>query len=174
MAKIRRNLGIPAGVVFQSAATNAPHGYLFCDGTEVLKSDYPELYASIGDTYGTPVAGSLYFCLPDYRGMFLRGVDGSAGKDTGAAARTAMKTGAITGNNVGSVQADENKAHSHFVHAADAPNNTPTNATYSLTDGIPGVGSFRYSTSPATRSPTGSSGGESRPKNVSVNYIIKY
>lgn len=178
---IRRNLGIPAGVVFQSAATAAPYGYLVCDGSEVLKTDYPALYAAIGDTYGTPTGGSLYFCLPDYRGRFLRGHDGSAGNDPDKLTRTAMKAGAIAGNNVGSLQDDANKSHIHQTAVSGTAstangvgNNTPFatannsggNAFYTL-NGVPG--------GTADVGPTSSNGGaDNRPKNVSVNFIIKY
>jgi microcystin-dependent protein len=37
---------------------------LFCDGTQVLKSDYPQSYAVIANTYGT-ASNSDYFVLPN-------------------------------------------------------------------------------------------------------------
>lgn len=181
MANIRRNLGIPAGVVFQSAAINAPHGYLLCNGSEVLKTDYPELYASIGDTYGTPTGGALYFCLPDYRGVFLRGYDGAAGKDTDKASRTAMKTGAVTGNNVGSVQSDAIRNIAGTWSVSDV---NPLRGTQSLTGPFytaPGSSAFRGGYDSGGGSPLGfdasrtvPTGSDNRPINVSVNYIIKY
>lgn len=184
MAKIRRNLGIPAGVVFQSAAPTAPHGYLICDGSEVLKSDYPELFASIGNTYGTP-SNALNFVLPDYRGRFLRGYDGDAGVDPDKAGRTAIKPGAVTGNAVGSIQNDATKrpntafatsstgSHQHLM-----PNqgSSSSNSTGGGGGTFNGAGTT-YWTDPAgahTHSITGGGDNESRPTNVTVNYIIKY
>jgi microcystin-dependent protein len=178
MAKIRRNLGIPAGVVFQSAAISAPHGYLFCDGSEVLKTDYPELYSSIGDTYGTPTGGSTFFCLPDYRGKFLRGYDGSAGNDPDKASRAAMKTGAVSGNNIGSVQTDSLQGHFHSKQTSTSTTNggavpiivDKESGVYdngTVNDTVLGPVSDGTNGTPRTSS-------ETRPKNVSVNYIIKY
>ena len=40
------------------------------------------------------------FHLPDLRGRFLRGLDGTAGNDTDKAARTAMNAGGSTGNTI--------------------------------------------------------------------------
>ena len=173
---IRRNIGIPAGVVFQSAATAAPYGYLTCDGTEVLKTDYPALYAAIGDTYGTPTGGSLYFCLPDYRGKFLRGYDGSAGNDPDKASRTAMKTGAVTGNNVGSVQSDEILLHGHPYRTGLA--GSSTDATGGLALEVSNQSNRAAYTGALDSDPnhqiSGTGGNETRPKNVTVNFIIKY
>lgn len=46
-------------------SVNAPAGYLLCDGTELNQTDYPALYAVIGQTFGGN-AGT--FLLPDLRG----------------------------------------------------------------------------------------------------------
>lgn len=42
-------------------------GHLLCDGKEVSKTSFPELYAYLGDTQGTP-ADSDNFVLPDFLG----------------------------------------------------------------------------------------------------------
>jgi len=42
-----------------------PTGWLFCDGRELLKTDYPELYATIGDNYNLSSTTAGSFCLPD-------------------------------------------------------------------------------------------------------------
>jgi len=61
------------------AAHSLPNGWRICDGSALLKSQYPELFNSIGTTYGDGhltsgvVAGD--FNIPDYRGYFLRGAD---------------------------------------------------------------------------------------------------
>ncbi|MDR1810580.1 MAG: phage tail protein [Prevotella sp.] len=90
---------------------NIPSGWLLCDGASVSRSDYSELFAAIGTAWGT--ASSTTFNLPDMRGVFLRGVDGTAGRDPNKSSRTAKATGGNTGNKVGSYQADEFKSHTH-------------------------------------------------------------
>ncbi len=42
-----------------------PTGWLFCDGRELLKADYPELYDTIGDNFNLSTTTTGYFCLPD-------------------------------------------------------------------------------------------------------------
>jgi len=46
------------------AGTSVPTGWLFCDGSEVAKSEYPRLYSVIGNLYGTPAIGTN-FVLPN-------------------------------------------------------------------------------------------------------------
>jgi microcystin-dependent protein len=53
--------------------------WLVCDGSEVLRSAYPDLYIIIGDTYGS--AEPDYFRLPDMRGRSLSGAGSASGMD---------------------------------------------------------------------------------------------
>ena len=74
------DLGIPIGAILPYAGTNPPAGFLFCDGSEVQKSQYPELYSVINDYYNgsTPLATAPFnttFRLPDLRGRFPLGRD---------------------------------------------------------------------------------------------------
>lgn len=50
-----------------------PSGYLDCDGREVSKTDYQDLYNAIGDEWGT-ATNSSFFVIPDLRSATLRGV----------------------------------------------------------------------------------------------------
>ena len=79
-----------------------------CDGSAVSRTAYASLFAAIGTNYGAG-DGSSTFNVPDLRGQFLRGVDGSAGVDPDKATRTALKSGGNTGNNVGSVEGQGTK-----------------------------------------------------------------
>lgn len=58
---------IPIGAIMQYAAGLAPTGWLLCNGNEVLKADYPDLWNAITDLWGTATLGSDYFVLPDFR-----------------------------------------------------------------------------------------------------------
>ena len=55
----------PIGAILPHAAAfgNIPSGYLLCDGTNYLKSDYPDLENIIGVTYGG--SNGLNFNVPD-------------------------------------------------------------------------------------------------------------
>jgi microcystin-dependent protein len=72
MPEVRRNTGIPSGVVFPFAGDTAPFGYLICDGRAISRAEYPQLFATLGTSHGSG-DGSTTFNLPDYRGNFLRG-----------------------------------------------------------------------------------------------------
>ena len=66
MFLIKQEHQVPTGSVTQFAGTNAPDGWLMCDGSAKSISDYPKLADIIGTTYGTAPTGS--FKLPDFRG----------------------------------------------------------------------------------------------------------
>ena len=53
----------PVGVVEAFAGTNAPTGWLICDGSQVSRSLFPELFSVIGTTYGSR-DGCASFTLP--------------------------------------------------------------------------------------------------------------
>jgi microcystin-dependent protein len=69
----------PIGVVVPFAGPSAPVGWLLCDGSEVLRSDYPELFEVVRYTYGDPLTllGQVgaTFRLPDFRGRSALGFD---------------------------------------------------------------------------------------------------
>ena len=71
--------GLPGGSIQAFAGANAPTGWLLCDGTAVRRQDYPDLYNTLGSTYGNG-DGSTTFNLPDLRGRMPIGAgnDGSA------------------------------------------------------------------------------------------------
>jgi microcystin-dependent protein len=77
------DLAVPIGAILPFAGENAPEGYLLCDGTEVERQKFPNLYDVIGPTYngasalvGATVSGvPTTFRLPDLRGRFPLGRD---------------------------------------------------------------------------------------------------
>jgi microcystin-dependent protein len=71
------DLGIPIGGIIPYAGTNAPYGFLFCDGSEVERTKFSTLYDVIGTTYNglAVLIGVNTFRLPDLRGRFALGKD---------------------------------------------------------------------------------------------------
>jgi microcystin-dependent protein len=69
------DLGIPIGTILPYAGNIIPNGYLLCDGSEVERTRFPELFDVIGNIYGVPVVGVNTFRLPDLRGRFPLGRD---------------------------------------------------------------------------------------------------
>jgi microcystin-dependent protein len=102
---------VKVGSVMAWATGTVPTGWLECDGSAISRSTYAALFSEIGTTYGDG-DGSTTFNLPDYQGYFLRGHDNGSGNDPDAASRTDRGDG-TTGDEVGTVQADDTKAHTH-------------------------------------------------------------
>lgn len=85
---------------FAGHKSNRPAGYLYCDGSLVSKTTYADLYAVIGDRWGS--GNASHFRLPDLRAAFLRGLDQNAKYDPDGKSRT-----------IGSYQSPAIKTHTH-------------------------------------------------------------
>jgi microcystin-dependent protein len=139
---------------------NIPKNYLYCNGASLSRAAYAKLFETIGTNWGT--ASGSTFNIPDMRGYFLRGHADGESVDPDRASRTALDTGGETGDKVGTLQADQNKAHTHDGNVIG-----------------PGSGSaYGYyhaaGTSGSSWNTTSSGGNQSNPKNVTVQYYIKY
>ncbi|WP_336612783.1 phage tail protein [Campylobacter sp. RM9331] len=69
--------GGKVGMIFMYAGATIPSNYMLCDGRELLKTAYPQLFSAIGTIYGES-ADKLKFKIPDLRGRFVRCVGGNA------------------------------------------------------------------------------------------------
>lgn len=143
------NPNIDAGTLLEKASATAPMGgYLFANGSVVTRTKYPRLFNEIGTTYNTGGEAGTTFRLPDYRAMFLRGIDASRGIDTARALSP-------------SYQEDEFEEHLHEISG-----DTVTGVTggHPLLTADP--------TGPYETTAVG--GDETRPKNMAVYIYIKY
>lgn len=61
----------PVGSIQIWPSTVIPAGYALCDGSSMSRTDYADLYAVLGTTYGSNDDSS--FKLPDMRGLFVAG-----------------------------------------------------------------------------------------------------
>lgn len=77
-----REIGSTAGDIKAVLAATAPEGWLVCNGAELARADFPELWDRSG-TWLRPGGSDGTFLLPDLRGEFLRGWDGGRGIDAG-------------------------------------------------------------------------------------------
>lgn len=164
------NYVIPTGTVIPFAGDETALGvwsnaWLPCDGRAISRTTYSNLFNVIGTRYGIG-DGSTTFNIPDLRGLFIRGVDkssitGVSGRDPDSSSRTPSGSGGVSGNNVGSYQGDQFKSHSH--HWSGIGGYGPILSHY-----FPANNFDSYSLE------TSSVGGsETRPKNISMLYIIK-
>jgi microcystin-dependent protein len=179
----------PPGSVMAYMGTSAPTGWLLCNGTAYSRTQYAALFAVVGTGSGQG-DGSTTFNVPNMQGVFLRGVDNGIGNDPDTASRIAppLTAGGNSGDAVGSFQADLYKSHNHggstvpsnpgsmnftapAVQQVTAGQSMAVNSTVGL-DGVQFTGN---GTTLAQQLLIPSDGGsETRPKNVYVNYIIKY
>ena len=63
---------VPAGTLLPFAGTAVPDGYLLCNGAEVSRADYANLFAAIGTKWGEG-DGSTTFTLPNFNDRFIEG-----------------------------------------------------------------------------------------------------
>lgn len=143
-----------------------PYGWMVCDGSALNASQYPELYAVLGDLYGSSGSGSsLTFNLPDLSGQFLRGI----GTDSSSTEnRTAAPGG--TANGVGSTQKDALQTHQHAYNEPFGASPGDSGAAFASIQSA-FTGAPEQGTGPSTVKVSSS---ETRPTNVFVYYLIKY
>jgi phage-related tail fiber protein len=141
------------GSVVAFARNTAPTGWLKCNGATISRTTYAGLFASIGTTFGAG-DGSTTFRIPDLRGEFIRGWDDSRGIDSG--------------RGIGAYQAGAFEAHKHSLLVKSIPgSNTSVAIEPLLTENYTPDG---YSTAQVSLE----GGTETRPRNISLLYCIKY
>lgn len=129
--------GRAIGDIIPHFGTTAPPGTLVCDGSEVSREAYAELFEEIGSLVGQG-DGSTTFDLPDLRGRWLMGAD--AERAAGAVVAEGLPD--IQGT-VGSM--DVKLDNGTFTHAV---NYVPVGAfcMEKLPQGTPGTASVQQAT----------------------------
>ena len=61
---------LPVGTIVSTALSAAPSGWLICDGTAVLRTNYPELFGALGTGYGAG-NGTTTFNVPNSDGQMI-------------------------------------------------------------------------------------------------------
>lgn len=86
---------------------------VLCDGKELSRSTYSDLYSLIGTSFGSG-DGVRTFNIPDYRGLFLRGWDGGSNRDKDRTFGTIQKAGLPNHiHTFGGTTSINNVSHSH-------------------------------------------------------------
>ena len=153
-----QSFGNPVGTIIAFAGENAPQGYLLCNGDLLTDSASQNVQGIVADfrplrnVLGTAFSSNnTDVILPDLRGEFLRGW--SAGK-----------IGVDSGRVFGSNQTGDVQSHAHNMAAG--PADVETNGQ------IFGGGNRVGETGIAQSNTFG--GTETRPRNVAINYCIKF
>lgn len=145
----------PIGGIQAYAGSIAPNGYLLCDGQEVSRITYAELYALIGTTYGAG-DGSTTFNVPNLKGKVIVGYDSTQTEFNDYGKTGGEKTHLLTANEIPSVDKNGNtlKYNPYFV-----PDNGSGRAVAQFMDGNALYG--------------GQAHNNLQPY-ITLNYIIKY
>ena len=156
---------LPVGSVVEWTGTQTPQGWLLCDGREVSRTTYSELFAAIGTVWGAG-DGSTSFNIPDYRDKFVLG----AGREVDLAETGGEKEVTLT--------LDEVPPHYHFLN-----NNGNDDTRLTMNAAHTGGNNYNVFMDSATSTELGpyiktnnSGGGQSHnnmPPYVGTYYIIK-
>ncbi|WP_330206344.1 phage tail-collar fiber domain-containing protein [Pseudomonas sp. AM14(2022)] len=168
-ALIAKASALPVGSIVAFPVDAPPPGFLELDNSVKSSATYPDLSAYLGGKFNKGDEGVGNFRLPEARGEFLRGWDHGRGVDLG--------------RQVGSLQADDYKSHSHRYFDSVAANIDPFGGTGAgVVNGVvtpPATGGYLATSGPDSNnltSPTttvNAGGNETRPRNIAVMWCIK-
>ena len=166
---LKDGVAIPPGAVMSFAVSAAPVGWLACDGTSKLVSNFQPLFTAIGYTYGG--SGST-FNVPNLQGQFVRGLT----TNQSTTSRDPLSATRVLGN----VQGDGIAQHQHkYLDYVPEGSNSPApygGSYYGAAGFSAGGGLWRYNHTRDTliedSIPAWSP--ETRPINISLLYCIKY
>lgn len=143
------------GEIKMWAGDTVPYGWLLCDGSEVSKTEYPYLYSSIGDLWGTPNSSSN-FKLPNLAGRVPVGYNSA---DTDFA-----PVGHIGGEKTHKLTKAEMPEHTHRLYSRSVYRGSGNYVAHC--DENNASTSYAYS--------TGSAGGGAAHNNLQPYAVVKY
>lgn len=157
-------LASPPGCVMAYCATDAPDGWLLCDGSLISRTTYAVLFAAIGTHFGAG-DGSTTFGLPDLRGRVPVGFAASGG-------HTDVST--LGNHDSASALAYRRPTHRHTPHEHYTGRSnhslTPGSTPYALPDPF---GTFDFPTSSVDGGSGVSTDALDAPAYLVINFIIK-
>jgi len=118
---------VVSGSLIDYCGPTAPDGYLACNGSAVSRTVYASLYEAIGVTWGSG-DGSTTFNVPDFRGVFIYGANGSNPVGTlGGSATATLDVGNLPAHNhpvidPGHLHAITDPGHNHTALVASNTN----------------------------------------------------
>lgn len=173
---------LPVGMICMFPIMGIPEGWIPCDGKSHNKNTLPELFSVIGYNYSAIKTGDM-FQVPDYRGLFVRGVDY---KRSDEATRTFLDSDGAR-NLDGTIQNDSLQDHHHNLNTSSiySTKNTPDNNKINSLAGDPDSSGGLYFNALDTINDQDYISGirpaaginisaENRPKNIVALYCIKW
>ena len=161
---------LPAGVIIPYAGTEAPEGWLLCNGEDISRTQYANLFIVVSEIYGSG-NGSTTFNLPDLRGRMILGADNMGGSSADVVInQEADIIGGIAGSELHQLTVEELASHSHQIKnsPSGSSSNESSEGFYSWTTTN---NSQQYRNSENTG---GDQPHNNMPPYITLNYIIKY
>jgi len=110
--------GIATATIMPWSSSSVPSGFLECNGANVSRSTYSDLFAVIGTTYGAG-DGSSTFGLPDLQDNIPVGKSGTKSLASTGGANTVASTGNVAGSTANATLSTAQLAsHNHGVQGA--------------------------------------------------------
>jgi phage-related tail fiber protein len=184
----------PVGSVMAFPSTSAPTGWLKMNGSSLIRTDYPELWSFaqasgnlVTDTawYSTSAIGSFSqgngsttFRIPDLRGEFVRAWDDSRGIDSG--------------RGIGVWQIHAVQSHNHYLPTSSGASSNPylglsdtsganspwinsnVDTTAASGKAVTTYPNPEFAETPNSVGNVGNFSEETRPRNISLLYCIKF
>ena len=152
---------LPTGILLPYAGTASPDGWMLCNGQEVSREAYANLFAVIGDSYGIG-DGNTTFNLPDLRGRMPMGLDNMGGSSANRVTNTvADSLGRGAGEEMHQLSFDELPARNSYIsHGTGGQGDSG--------------GSFSYVNHVNTDTIGDDQPHNNMPPYLSINFIIKY
>ena len=175
----------PAGAIIMYGAATAPTGYLKCDGSNVSRSTYADLFTAIGTTYGSG-DGSLTFGIPNLESRFPIGYDGGSSYALAGTGGAITDTPTLSGTNAGTAITEAQlPSHTHDSWGNTWPSGSWTGGTGTTQSSVTQTSGTLTTTSTLRTLATGSGNTHTHtwtgtstavdtvPPYLVVNYIIK-
>ena len=139
--------GLPTGAILDFGGSEAPLGFLLCDGAAVSRTTYSNLFAVVGETYGQG-DGTTTFNVPDFRRRVSVGAGGTASTTLGNA------VGSSGGEETHQLSEAEMPSHDHSASARNAGNHSHGSGTYTAASDGSHRHAFRIRVSNAAKAPS--------------------
>ena len=119
----------PTGAIIMYGAASPPTGYLRCDGSNISRSTYSDLFSAISTTYGAG-DGASTFGLPNLEARFPIGYDGGSSYNLAGTGGATSASYTPAGTNSGTALTEAQlPSHRHDSWGTSFPSGTWTGGT---------------------------------------------